>query len=66
MLHNADGKLSVSVSDTGQGPAPDKPQAGMGSRIVRALANQLGAGIDTRRGPDGYTVELTIPLPAKH
>lgn len=57
--------VTLSVSDTGQGPSQGKPQTGMGSRIVKALVQQLGARLKTRRGPDGYTVEVVIPLPAK-
>jgi two-component sensor histidine kinase len=55
----------LSVSDTGSGPSPSKPDSGMGSRLVKALVHQLGAKHETRQGPGGYTVEVTIPLP-KH
>jgi two-component sensor histidine kinase len=57
--------VMLSVSDTGQGPSRGKPQTGMGSRIVKALVQQLGARVETRQGSDGYTVEVVIPLPAK-
>ena len=57
--------LTLSVSDSGQGPSEENPLAGMGSRIVQAFAGQLSARIATNRGPDGYTIELAIPIPEK-
>jgi two-component sensor histidine kinase len=58
--------LRLTVSDPGQGPPPDQPQkSGMGSRILQGLARQLGATIEPKHEPAGYTVEAAIPLPAK-
>ena len=57
--------LTLGVSDAGQGPSPGTPQTGMGTRIVQAFVRQVGARVETRRGPDGYTVEVTIPLPPR-
>ena len=54
--------LTLCVSDAGQGPSPGQPQTGMGSRIVQAFVRQVGARVETRRGPEGYTVEVVIPL----
>jgi two-component sensor histidine kinase len=65
MMPSPPGHVTLSVSDSGQGPSGDKPQAGMGSRIVQGLVQQLGARVETSRHPDGYTVEVAIPLPAK-
>ena len=57
--------LTLSVSDAGQGPPDEQPHVGMGSRIVRAFANQLGAEMETKHRPEGYTVVLSIPIPEK-
>ena len=62
---DSQGALTISVSDTGHGPSEDAPRTGMGSRIVQVLTNQLGARVATKRGADGYSVEMTIPVPAK-
>ena len=59
------GGLTISVSDTGQGPSEDTQQTGMGSRIVQVLTKQVGARVETKRSEDGYSVEMTIPLSAK-
>ena len=58
-------ELVLRVSDTGQGPSQGKPKAGLGSRLVAALTAQLEARIETNRRADGYTVQLTVPLPSK-
>ena len=57
------GTLTLSVSDTGQGPPEKQARSGLGSRIVEAFATQLGARMETSRHPGGYTVSLTIPMP---
>ena len=60
-------RLVVAVSDAGPGPATDERRTGLGSQIVGALSKQLAATLETRRRPEGYLVELTIPLHApKH
>jgi two-component sensor histidine kinase len=61
MRKSSQNHLTLSVSDSGQGPLDQEPKTGMGSRIVGAFATQLGARVETRRRPDGYTVEVTIP-----
>jgi two-component sensor histidine kinase len=65
MMPGPTGHVTLSVSDSGQGPSGDQPQSGMGSRIVQGLVQQLGARIETSRHPGGYSVEVAIPLPAK-
>ncbi len=65
MMPGPPGHVTLSVSNSGQGPSRDKPQSGMGSRIVQGLVQQLGARLETSRHPGGYTVEVAIPLPAK-
>jgi two-component sensor histidine kinase len=54
----------LTVSDAGQGPATDKRRTGLGSKLVEAVAKQLAATVETIRRPEGYFVELTIPLQA--
>jgi two-component sensor histidine kinase len=55
--------LTLTVSDTGTGPFPDKPSKGIGSRLVQALVGQLEARFEAGQRSRGYTVEITIPLP---
>ena len=43
--------LTLSVSDTGQGPSPDKPQTGMGSRIVKASSSNWALALKPDRNP---------------
>jgi two-component sensor histidine kinase len=54
--------VKLTVADKGTGPQRDAPR-GLGSRMVDAFSKQINAHIETNSGPDGYTVELTIPLP---
>jgi len=55
--------LKLTVSDTGQGPAQNRPHTGLGTRIVDAFITQLGARMETKRVSGGYSIELTVPLP---
>jgi chemotaxis protein methyltransferase CheR len=52
----------LSVADNGMGK-PDgvfaQPKAGLGTGIVKALAKQLNAQVDTLSGPQGTTVTIT-------
>jgi two-component sensor histidine kinase len=53
-------KLSISDNGTGKphgGFAPGK--SGLGTGIVKALANQLDAQVETLAGPEGTTVSIT-------
>jgi two-component sensor histidine kinase len=60
---NSGGTLKLTISDQGRrGPAQEQAGQGLGTRIVEAFSNQLGATVETKRAPTGYTVELTIPL----
>jgi two-component sensor histidine kinase len=56
----ADWKLSVSDNGTGR---PDgvfaQPKTGLGTSIVKALAQQLGAQVETLAGAEGTTVSIT-------
>lgn len=55
--------LKLIISDTGQGPPPDAPHQGLGTRIVDAFSTQLGAHVETKQMSGGYSIELTVPLP---
>ena len=55
--------LKLTVSDHGQGPRPDQ-SPGLGTRIVDAFTTQIGAQVETRQHSSGYTIELSVPLPA--
>ena len=52
----------VSVTDNGIGK-PDgvfaQPKTGLGTGIVKALAQQLDAQVETLSGPEGTTVSIT-------
>lgn len=71
--NETDGEISVayevdgtnwklSVSDNGVGK-PDgvfaQPKTGLGTGIVKALAHQIGATVETSAGPQGTTVSVT-------
>ena len=56
--------LKLTISDTGQGPPKDHQQRlGLGTRIVNAFSTQLDANVETKQAPEGYRIELTVPLP---
>jgi two-component sensor histidine kinase len=59
------GHLALTVSDSGQGPATDESRTGLGSRIVKNTARQLGATVETLSRPDGYFVEFNIAMDVK-
>ena len=61
-LSGHDGRLVLTVSDGGLGPATDESPTGLGSHIVRTAARQLGAALEATCRPGGYSVELNIPL----
>ena len=63
-LHARNGGLLLTVSDSGRGPAGEVPRTGLGSRIVQSVAQQLEASLETSLRPEGYFVELIIPMPA--
>jgi two-component sensor histidine kinase len=53
--------FSISVSDQGEGPCADQTHAGLGSRIIEALARQINATIKKEHVAPGYKVTLTVP-----
>jgi chemotaxis protein methyltransferase CheR len=59
-VHGTNWKLSV--TDNGIGKPDDvfaEPKAGLGTGIIKALAQQLDAKVETLAGPDGTTVSIT-------
>jgi|SRR5665213_1502405 len=63
IAYDVDGtNWKLSVSDNGVGK-PDgvfaQPKTGLGTGIVKALAQQLGAKVETLAGPEGTTVSVT-------
>jgi two-component sensor histidine kinase len=60
---NSRSSLTLTVSDHGSGPVAGDTTQGLGSGIIEAFTNQLGATVETRRSSTGYTIELTVPLP---
>jgi two-component sensor histidine kinase len=52
----------LSVGDNGSGKPHDvsaQPQTGLGTSIVKALAQQLNAEVEVLSGPQGTTVSVT-------
>jgi two-component sensor histidine kinase len=63
IAYDVDGtNWKLSVADNGIGK-PDgvfaQPKTGLGTGIVKALAQQLGAKVETLAGPEGTTVSVT-------
>jgi two-component sensor histidine kinase len=61
---NSGESLKLTISDQGQGPAQERTGQGLGSRIVKAFSDQLGATVETKREPTGHAIELMVPLAA--
>jgi two-component sensor histidine kinase len=61
MVHReSDGRLELVVEDNGKG-CPEDAKEGLGSRIVRLLAQQLGSTLRRTAANPGCRVSLTIP-----
>ncbi len=60
LQRESEGKLKLVVEDDGQG-CPEDAREGLGSRIVRLLAQQLGSTIRREAANPGCRVSLTIP-----
>jgi chemotaxis protein methyltransferase CheR len=53
---------TLSISDNGRGTPENKQNtngSGLGTALVKALAQQLGARVETITGPEGTTVSIT-------
>jgi two-component system, sensor histidine kinase PdtaS len=59
LRHESDHTLKLVVEDDGEG-CPEDAREGLGSRIVRLLAQQLGSTIRRERANPGCRVSLTI------
>jgi two-component sensor histidine kinase len=53
--------FSISVSDSGDGPAAGHTNAGLGTTIVESLCKQINATVEKERLVDGYTVTVMVP-----
>jgi two-component sensor histidine kinase len=53
--------FSISVSDSGDGPAAGYTNAGLGTTIVESLCQQINATVKKERLVEGYTVTIKIP-----
>jgi two-component sensor histidine kinase len=53
--------FSISVSDSGDGPADGHTNAGLGTTIVESLCQQINASVEKERLADGYTVTVKVP-----
>jgi two-component sensor histidine kinase len=61
MLHGKDAsELTLVIEDNGKG-CPEDAKEGLGSRIVRLLAQQLGSTIRREAASPGCRVSLAIP-----
>jgi two-component sensor histidine kinase len=66
VLKTAQDSFSIRVSDQGDGPGAKRvagitERDGLGARLIEAFARQIEATITRDRGPDGYTVTVTVP-----
>lgn len=57
--HGADWRLSIADNGTGKGQGRTDGKAGLGTSIVKALAEQLNARVDVVSSPTGTTVSVT-------
>jgi chemotaxis protein methyltransferase CheR len=61
------GEWTLSVSDNGGGmpEEPDKKSTGLGTTLVKALAQQLGAQVETKSSRNGTIISISrAPLPS--
>lgn len=59
-LERAAHALVLTVADRGRGFASDDSKAGLGMRLVRSLAQQIGATLEVERSP-GVCVRVRLP-----
>lgn len=64
LLETSDGNIILTVTDAGAGATGKGLRSGLGSRLVKSLATQLGARLNTSHRADGYYIELIAPLRA--
>jgi light-regulated signal transduction histidine kinase (bacteriophytochrome) len=56
--------LRIVVRDEGRGIDGEVSGSGLGSRLIRTFASQLGARVETLSGNTGTTVTIILPFPA--
>jgi len=61
VARTTNGAVQISVTDDGAG-CPESPKQGLGSRLVRLLAAQLGGEVFRQPIPTGCRVCVTLPL----
>ena len=61
-VDNGNWMLSVSDNGVGTQPTPPKKQVGLGTTLVKALAQQLGCEVKTTSAAGGTTVSITHTL----
>ncbi|MXO47515.1 PAS domain S-box protein [Erythrobacter vulgaris] len=64
-LNSDDSAITVRIYDDGMGFAQAEPvssQAGLGTKIIRALSKQIRATLSEKSGQDGTEVTLVMPL----
>ncbi len=64
-----DAHIVFSVADDGVGLVDGTNQddtKGLGMRLVRVLAGQLGASLNVRDRRPGYETEVVVPLTGNH
>lgn len=52
--------FSVSVSDPGSGPDPERTTNGLGTQLIDALAGQINATIAKQSSATSYTVTVKV------
>jgi two-component sensor histidine kinase len=58
--HGSDWRLSVSDNGAGMPPQrPDHVNSGLGTSLIKALAQQLNSQMEIATGPNGTTVSVT-------
>ena len=58
-INGADWKLSVSDDGIGRVEGHGSPKGGLGTSLVKALAHQLDAKVETISGPAGMAVSVS-------
>ena len=65
-VHDSDWKLSVSDNGAGMRPrAPGLVKSGLGTTLVKALAQQLDGVVETVTGPHGTAVSVTHAIESR-
>jgi PAS domain S-box-containing protein len=60
-LKRVPGELRLTVADDGQGLDPRRADSGLGGRLVKGFAQQLGGQVERESDSQGTTVHLILP-----